>query len=66
MKKLLIAQVTFAFVLTVALFALGAEIFVGHMNPDVLLPWAYVAAVGWFGALVCAVIRLKIWLENRK
>ena len=66
MSKLLMAQVAFALVLTVALFALGAEIFVGHMNPDVILPWAYVAAVGWFGAWVCAILRLNIWFKNRK
>lgn len=50
MSKLLIAQVAFMIVLAVGAFALGAEIFAGHMDPDVILPWAYVAAFGWFGA----------------
>ena len=66
MSKLLIAQMGFALVLFVAVVAMGMEIFAGHMNPDVILPWAYVAAAGWCGGLVCAILRLNIWLKKKK
>ena len=66
MSKLLIAQIVFVLILAVAVLALGNEIFVGHMDPDVLLPWAYVAAVGWFGGWICLVLRLSIWFRNKK
>ena len=66
MSKLLIAQMGFALVLFVAVVAMGMEIFAGHMNPDVILPWAYVAAVGWCGGLVCAILRLSILMRKKK
>ena len=66
MSKLLIAQVAFMIVLAVGAFALGAEIFAGHMDLDVILPWAYVAAFGWFGAGVCLILRLGLWFRNKK
>lgn len=64
---LLIAQVVFALVLFVALLALGMQIFgTGHINADVILPWAYTAAAGWCGAWICLVIRLCTALGKRR
>ena len=59
-SKLLIAQVVFVFVQVIAVIALGMEIFTGHMNPDILLPWAYVVAVGFTGGWTCLVVRLYL------
>ena len=66
MSKLLIAQIAFVAILFVAVVAMGMEIFAGHMNPDVILPWAYVAAVGWCGGLTCAILRLNTLLKRKR
>ena len=59
MSKLFIAQVLFALILAVALLAMGMQIFgLNRIDPDILLPWAYTAAVGWFGSLACPILRL--------
>lgn len=65
MSKLFVAQLAFVFVLFIAVLALGAEIFVGHMNPDVILPWAYVAAVGFAGGWICQVARLYLRYRDK-
>ena len=65
MSKLLIAQIAFVVVLCIAVVALGMEIFVGHMNPDVILPWTYVAAVGFAGGQICLVTRLYLLYREK-
>ena len=63
--RLLIAQLAFGFVALFALLVIGVQIFgMGHINPDEILPWAYTAAVGLAGMLVCLFIRLGITLRQ--
>lgn len=58
MSKAHVAQLVFVVVLVVAVIALGVEIF-GRMDPDVIITWAYVAAVGLAGSTICFILRLS-------
>lgn len=65
MSRWLIAQLVFVMVLVVALLELGVEIIgPGHMNPDVILPWAYVAAASWVGATICLIVRVCVKMRG--
>ena len=59
MSKAYIGQMVFVAVQAVAVIALGVEILgPGAMDPDVIIPWAYVAAIGLVGWEVCLMLRL--------
>ena len=58
MSKVLIVQLVFVAVLVISVMVLGVEIIgPGHMNPDVIIPWGYVAFGSWVGGMLCVVIR---------
>ena len=61
MSKLLIAQIICVIVAAFAMLVIGVQIFGwGHIRPEEILPWAYVALAGWVGMLVCLFIRLSV------
>ena len=67
MSKLLIAQIALTVISVFSLLAIGVQIFgFGHINPAVLLPWAYVAVICQFGALMCLIIRVCEMIRERK
>ena len=67
MSKLWIAQLVCGVVAVFALLVIGMHIYgLGHMDPDVILPWAYTAAVGMGGMLICGIIRLCVLLRAKK
>ena len=65
MSKAYIGQMVFVAVQAVAVIALGVEILgPGAMDPDVIIPWAYVAAIGLVSWEVCPM--LQLWGKSRE
>ena len=67
MSKLWIAQLVCAVVTVFALLVIGMQIFgLGHIDPDVILPWAYTAGAGMVGMLISGFIRLCALSREKK